>query len=197
MLIKFAIRISVKSGDLMFRTLFKRKVSEEKLVVYFINSTIEMVDSGFGDVAELINQDPCFVESPNIQPNQSDQFLLIVLAGNIKLISNHFESIQDRRILNKAYNVLSHTFDLPADEVQKLISNYQSYISKVNFPSKNTLYGMSKAVFYKYGLNDFQEPYFKNMKAPNPLFIKRLDSIIEKFIWDWTEFQEKYKIVER
>ena len=55
---------------------------------------------------------------------------------------------------------------------------------------------MSKAIFHKYNLNDFQEDYFKNMKAPNPLFLKRLDEIVSHFIWDWDSIKAKLKVVE-
>ena len=63
-------------------------------------------------------------------------------------------------------------------------------------PSKNIHYAMSKAVFYKYELNQYQDAYFQKMKSPNPLFLKRLDDIVEHFIWDWEDLRSKYKIVE-
>ena len=53
---------------------------------------------------------------------------------------------------------------------------------------------MSKAIFHKYALNDFQEEYFRNMQAPNPLFLKRMDEVISNFIWNWEAVEKKYKI---
>jgi len=64
----------------------------------------------------------------------------------------------------------------------------------VNHPSKNTLYGMSKAVFHKFHLNDYQESYFKNMRTPNPLFLKRMDDVLNNFLWDWEEFFKRHKL---
>ena len=55
---------------------------------------------------------------------------------------------------------------------------------------------MSKGVFFKYGLNDYQSDYFKNMNTPNPIFLKRLDEIVGQFIFDWAEMQDTYRIVE-
>ena len=54
---------------------------------------------------------------------------------------------------------------------------------------------MSKAVFYKCDLNQYQESYFKTMNTPNPLFLKRLDELIINFIWDWDVFLKKFKLL--
>ena len=77
---------------------------------------------------------------------------------------------------------------------ENLVKDYKSFIARVNHPSKNMLYGMSKAIFHKYNLNDFQEDYFKRMQAPNPLFLKRMDEVMSNFIWDWDVFFKKYKL---
>ena len=53
---------------------------------------------------------------------------------------------------------------------------------------------MSKAMFYKYKLNDCQDDYFKNMDSPNPLFLKRMDEIMKNFLWNWEAFFKRYKI---
>jgi hypothetical protein len=53
---------------------------------------------------------------------------------------------------------------------------------------------MSKALFFKYNLNEFQDVYFKNMQAPNPLFLKRMEDLFYYFIWDWDVFFKKYKV---
>ena len=70
----------------------------------------------------------------------------------------------------------------------------QSFIARVNYPSKNLVYGMSKAMFEKYKLNDFQDDYFRRMQAPNPLFLKRMDEVMANFIWNWDAFFKKYKM---
>jgi hypothetical protein len=53
---------------------------------------------------------------------------------------------------------------------------------------------MSKAMFEKYKLNDFQDDYFRRMQAPNPLFLKRMDEVMANFIWNWDAFFKKYKM---
>jgi hypothetical protein len=67
-------------------------------------------------------------------------------------------------------------------------------MAHVNFPSKNILYSMSKAVFFKYELNQYQDEYFRSMNTPNPIFLKSLDEVMRNFIWDWEAFCDKYKV---
>ena len=79
-------------------------------------------------------------------------------------------------------------------EFSLFVKEYKSYISRVNHPSKNVVKGMSKALFFKYNLNEYQDVYFKNMQAPNPLFLKRMEDLFYYFIWDWDVFFKNYKV---
>jgi hypothetical protein len=67
-------------------------------------------------------------------------------------------------------------------------------MAHINAPSKNNLYAMSRAVFYKYELNQYQDEYFMRENAPNPIFKKNLDDVMRNFVWDWSAFTEKYKV---
>ena len=69
-------------------------------------------------------------------------------------------------------------------------------MARVNHPSKNPVYAMSKAMFFKYKLNGHQEEYFRELNTPNPIFLKNMDEWMKNFLWDWTTFTEKYRIVE-
>ena len=85
-------------------------------------------------------------------------------------------------------------YDLTTSEFQALAREYQSFITRVNYPSKNMVYGMSKAMFEKYQLNEFQDDYFRRMQAPNPLFLKRMDEVMANFVWNWDAFFKKFKM---
>jgi hypothetical protein len=69
-------------------------------------------------------------------------------------------------------------------------------MTRVNHPSKNMVYAMSKAVFFKYELSEYQDEYFKRMQAPNPMLLKRLDMVMECYLWNWDSFFKKFKIEE-
>jgi hypothetical protein len=180
----------------MFDVFFKKKITEKKLVDFFVHSTIKMVDTAFPDVAELINHDPEFKANPKITPEQSDPFLWVVITGNLNFIPQYFNDYQDIRLLEDSYRKFSSALGLPTDVFKKEIKKNNQLFSRLNHPSKNTLYAMSKAVFHKYHLAQFQDEYFRKMDAPNPLFLKRLNEIMDQFLFDWEEFTSGYKIVE-
>lgn len=179
----------------MFTLFGKKKMEASKMANIFVNTIIETVEKGFPEIASLINESPEFVHCPNIQENDSDQFLMIVLAGNITEIPNHLNVHTDQKVIDEILNAASFTFGIEKTELTLLINDYKSFLAKVNFPSKNTLYSLSKGVFFKYNLSIYQDEYFKNLNSPNPLFLKRLDEAMEHFMWNWEGVTEKYTLV--
>ena len=180
----------------MFTIFKKKKLTEDQLANFFVNSIIRLVEEGFGDVAEIINNDPEFLKRPGISRTDSDRFLLVVIAGNMKFLNDHLTSVKDVRITEKIYRKLSQALGVDPMSLKETVAKYQSWMSRINHPSKNTRYAMSKGVFFKYDLNQFQTDYFRNMNTPNPIFLKRLDEIIAQFVFDWDDLNEKYRIVE-
>ena len=77
---------------------------------------------------------------------------------------------------------MSEVFEMDFNEMKEELESYSSFISRVNHPSKNILYGMSKAVFFKFKLGKYQDPYFAQLNTPNPVFLKKIDILIENFI---------------
>lgn len=176
-------------------TLFgKKKMDEERVANMVVNGLIEAVDKNFPDVAALINSDPDFVSSPGVNQEDDHEFLLIVITGNLKFIPQYFESGQDQRIKDLLLQKFAQALQLEKDELKRIVDDRSAFLSRVNHPSKKTLYAMSKAVFHKYGLNEHQEEYFRRIETPNPLFLQRMDDIMENFLWGWDAFLEKYKV---
>lgn len=178
----------------MFNTILKKKLSDNQVANIFINALFDTVDSGWSEIFLMINEDPAFVSSPEIDGKNSGEFGLIIITANISLLESTFEVDQAARIEKIVFQKLSKIYGLNETEFENLIRNYQSFISRVNHPSKNMVYGMSKAIFHKYCLNSFQDEYFKRMQAPNPLFLKRMDEVMVNFIWNWDAFFKKYKL---
>ncbi len=180
----------------MFTIFKKKKLTEDQLANFFVNSILRLVEEGFSDVAEIINNDPEFLKSPAIDKGDFDKFLLVVIAGNMKLMGAHFASVRDVRITEKIYRKFAVALSVDPMVLKETIAKYQSWMGRINHPSKNTRYAMSKGVFFKYDLNQYQTDYFRNMNTPNPIFLKRLDEIINQFVFDWEELKEKYRVVE-
>jgi hypothetical protein len=179
----------------MLDILFKKKISEDQIATQFVDNMLALVDSTFSDVVDLICLDPHFESEPVINKDHFDSFLLIVLAANLKFITKTFNDKRDLRLITKIYNKLSVELGVDSKDLQKAIADYQSLFSRLNHPSKNTLYAMSRTFFEKYGLNEFQQAYFKKMKSPNPIILKRLDEIMSNYIWNWEAYEKDYKIV--
>ena len=178
----------------MFSTLIKRRLTDNQVANIFINAIFDSVDKGFEEVALLINEDTAFSSSPNININNNREFGLIVIVGNLSYLESNFEAEQTERVEKIIFEKLSKLYAIDVSSFKKLIKEYQSFIARVNHPSKNWVYGMSKAIFYKYKLNEFQDEYFKRMQAPNPLFLKRMNEIMVNFIWNWDAFSKKFKL---
>ncbi len=181
----------------LLTALFRKKISEDKVANIFVNTILKSVERGFPEVAAIINNDTEFVKRPQVSEDDSDKFLFIIIAGNLRLLGKYFmEENRDERIAEMVYEKLGRVFEMPVPRLKYLMEDHYALFARVNYPSKNTHYAMSKAVFHKYNLNEFQKEYFKNLNTPNPIFLKRLDEVIFQFIIDWELFSDKFKITE-
>jgi hypothetical protein len=178
----------------MIRSFLKKRLTDNQLANIFVNGLLEVIDNGFKEVASMINEDSAFDYSPDIAPTETDEFTMIIIVGNLVQLESHFDYNQAISVESLIVQKFSNIYGMTENQFSELVSDYKSFISRVNYPSKNVLYGMSKAIFHKYALNDFQEEYFRSMQAPNPLFLKRMDEIVANFIWNWEAVEKKYKI---
>lgn len=177
-------------------SLFKKKVAEEKVAELFVNIIFNAVDDGFAEVTELLNNDVNLIEPATVSSENQDDFLMIVIAGNFKLLNNYFFEGQEDRIRDTTIEKLAVSFKVDTVTMRTAINNMLGFFGKVNYPSKNTHYAMSRAVFFKYGLNDFQKDYFKNLNTPDPILLKNIDEIMEQFLIKWDTLTEKYRITD-
>lgn len=180
----------------MLDIIFKKKITEQALADYFVTAALRLVDEGFPEVIEVVRLHESFERIPQISNAQPDAFLLIVLAGNYNYITQSFHDYQDVRLIDQLNRKFATALGTTEYDLKASIKAYQTYFKRVNHPSKNTHYAMSKAFFFKYELNDYQEDYFRNMKTPNPILLKQLDELMANFIWDWAQFKEKYRILQ-
>ncbi|MFN5415646.1 MAG: hypothetical protein ACK5B9_01225 [Flavobacteriia bacterium] len=178
----------------MLGTLIKKRLSNNQVANIFVNALFEVVEKGFKEVSLLINEDSAFVKSPNIPETNNGEFALIVLVGNLSYLESTFEPEQAHEVESLVFEKLAKIYDMPVDEFTALIREYQSFMMRKNHPSKNMIYAMSKAIYHKYELNEFQDEYFRRMMAPNPLFLKRMDEVVQNFVWDWDAFFKRYKM---
>ena len=179
-------------------TLFgKKRISEDRVANVFVNGIQALIDSGFDNVVGLINDSPEFIQPPGIKADDIGVFTMIVLSGNIQMIPAHFDSGQDKRITELILEKFATLYEIDKMELAVMVGDTRKFMSRKNHPSKNTLNGMAKGLFCRMELNGFQEPYFKSLQSPNPIFIQRLKDALENFMWDWASITEKYRIVQQ
>lgn len=176
-------------------TLFgRKKVTDDRLAISFVNTLVSTVEGGFPEVAGLINDDAEFEKKPNIDPTNDSRFLLIVLCGNIKMLNDSFDVPTAEKLKDQIFEKCAQVFDTDTETFAKLYQEYSEFMMRANHPSKNVVYAMARAVFYKYELNKFQSDYFKNLNTPNPIFLKKMNEVMANFIWNWESFFERYKV---
>lgn len=173
----------------------RKKLTTERVAQVFAHHIIDSAEKGFKDVAGFINDSPEFVTNPNISPEDYGKFLMITIAGNFSYITQHFSDGLDKEIIELAVQKLAPAFEMTPAEFSQTVKDYKECMARANHPSKNIVYAMSKGIFVKYNLANYQEEYFRQMKTPNPIFLKNMDEIMKNFLWDWEAFNEKYKVV--
>ena len=82
----------------MLGTLLKKRLSDNQLANVFLNGIFEIVDNGFVEVVDLINEDLAFVSSPSIPVERNGQFTMVVVVANISSLETTFETVQATRI---------------------------------------------------------------------------------------------------
>ncbi|MFM1874827.1 MAG: hypothetical protein RL266_564 [Bacteroidota bacterium] len=177
-------------------SIFKKKVEEEKVAELFVNIVFNAVDTSFAEVAELLNNDVNLTSRASVSSDDQDDFLMIVLAGNFCLLDDYFFEGQEDRIKELTIAKLAPVYGVDTVTMRSAIDNTLAYFKKINYPSKNTHYAMSRAVFHKYKLNSFQKDYFRNLNTPDPILLKNIDEIMAQFIIKWDTFTEKYRITD-
>lgn len=179
----------------MFSIFTKKKITEETLANIFVNGIIKLVEDGFPELADMINNDPEFQTSPKLLKENYDKFLLIVFTGNLSFLPDHFNAVEQMKMQDRIYAKFSSAIGLSKAELKTCVSKNSQLFYTLNHPSKNVKYAMSKAFFHQYELYKFQDSYFRKMRVPNPILLKRLNDVIETFVWDWDNMFKRYRAV--
>ncbi len=179
----------------MIATLFgKKKITEEKLANVFVNTLLEMSSDGFPTIVAEVNEAPEFDLPPGMSAEDDERFLLIVLAANLTEMQREMEAGLDKRLFSLSISKFAQALGLGCTETETRVKALQSRMERMNHPSKNTVLAMGRALFAEYNLYAFQDNYFRELKAPNPIVLKRLNSLFGYFLFNWTEVNEQYRI---
>ena len=173
----------------------KKKITENNVANIVVNFIFKHIESGFPELIGIVESTPEFTSCPHIDEDDVQDFMMIVLVGNLNFIPIYFNTDQEKSLRNKVIEKFAAATEISVEDLHQKIKEYKEFMVRVNHPSKNMIYAMSKAFFRKYGLNDFQEEFFKTQKVPNPIFQKRLDTVMTTYIFNWEDFIGRYKMV--
>ncbi len=173
----------------------KKKISENNVANIVVNFIFKHIEGGFPELISIVENTPEFTSTPEINEDDVQDFMMIVLVGNLNFLPIYFGPDQERRVRDKVIEKFANATEISTEDLNAKIKEYKEFMVRVNHPSKNMIYAMSKAFFRKYELNEYQEEFFRSQKVPNPIFQKRLDSVMTTYIFNWEEFIGKYKVV--
>lgn len=180
----------------MIATLFgRKKISEDKLANLFVNAVIALTEQGYPTIVAELQESPEFGTMPMFGPGDDELFALIVFAGNLIEAPKYIPAGMDQRLVQHAYSKFAEVMDTSAAELEVETIALQRFMMRMNHPSKNTVYAMSKAVFHKYDLfRHHRDPYFRQNKSPNPIVLGRLNKLMAFCLWEWAELLEDLRV---
>ena len=76
-----------------------------------------------------------------------------------------------------------------------MVVDYESFFAEQFAESPKLEKAMARSIFIKYNLNDYQGKLLKNQNEPNPVFLQELANLLSHFVWNWSDFLSKYKVV--
>jgi hypothetical protein len=172
----------------------KKKLKPEEVARMFVHATLDSVEDAWPDILGLLRETPHLERPPEIDDAEVGPFLLVVLAGNLDFIPRFFDGGADHALVEAIVSELSTQLELPTDQLADRISCTRDARVKLNKPSKKTLSAMSRGLYLGYGLNEYQEEYFRSLNVPNPRFLMQMEEVLQHFLWDWTSFHEQYRV---
>lgn len=172
----------------------KKKLKPEEVARMFVHATLDSIEDAWPEVLGLMRETPHMERPPEIDDAEIGPFLLVVLAGNLDFIPRFFDSGTDQLLVEAILAELAVQLEIPVAQLATRISGMRDRMVKLNQPSKKTLSAMARGMYLGYDLNDCQEDYFKSLNVPNPRFLMQMEEVLQHFLWDWTSFQEQYKV---
>jgi len=173
----------------------KEKVKIKSLVSIYCQTLDEVINQGFVEIKDFINNNNNLENNPNLQQNDIKWFRIIIYLGNLNNLSSHFEEHEVLKLRNlivdEIYSDLSDNDKITAVEG---FLQYEGYFMDLMNEFGSEIDAMAFAIFDKYNINEFQGELFKRKNKPNPIFISEMKNLIQHFIWNWDEYLQKNKL---
>lgn len=173
----------------------KKKVKAEVAASIYVNLLNNVIEDGFVEIKDFINNNNNLEDSPNLTNEDMDWFSNIIFLGNIKKLDTFYEekesAILRGLILNEMYK------ELPENEQHLAIErflDYENYFNELLIENEYSINAMAYGIFEKYNINEYQGDLFKRKNKPNPIFFNELKNLLKHFMWNWEDYLEKNKL---
>ena len=173
----------------------KKKVKAEVAASIYVNLLNNVIEDGFVEIKDFINNNNNLEDSPNLTNEDMDWFSNIIFLGNITKLDTFYEekesAILRGLILNEMYK------ELPENEQHLAIErflDYENYFNELLIENEYSINAMAYGIFEKYNINEYQGDLFKRKNKPNPIFFNELKNLLKHFMWNWEDYLEKNKL---
>jgi hypothetical protein len=173
----------------------KKKVKVEELAPRYVSTIYEVVEAGFSEIAGYINEEKEFEKSPKLSDKENEWFLYIVYAGNLINVESYFDKKQADEINVVLSREVIKAMGKDPDIAIEILNDYEAFLRTLLGEPKNIVKAMSLAIFHKYDLNRYQKEHFQKLNSPSPIVMKELTELVEFFLWNWTDYLNKYKVI--
>ena len=173
----------------------KKKVNAKEAVSIYVAALNNVIDQGFIEIQEFINNNNNLDSCPEIGINNIDWFRNIVFLGNLNEFKLYFEELD---IINIRALIIDEIYkDISINDQHLSIErfvDYENYFQDLVKENESTLSAMAYAIFEKYEINNHQGDLFKRKNKPNPIFYNELKNLMKHFLWNWEDYLQKNKI---
>ncbi len=174
----------------------KEKITINKLATIYSNTLFEVIDNGFPEIIEFVNDNRKFEDSPNLQRKDVSWFLMIIFVANNYRLSDFLDETVVVQLHHASLNEIISFLDEEEDVIRDMFLDYEQFFKEQFAIEENIEKSMAKSIFIKYNLNQYQGKLLKNQNEANPVFLQELTDLLSHFIWNWDDYLLKYKIVD-
>jgi len=173
----------------------KKKIKKEKAVEIYVDTIFDVIERGFPEIASFINEEKQFNKSPQIGQEDFEWFTYIIYGGNVLNLYEYFEQEQADDMKMLIVREVAERYTKRDQHIaEEIILEYEKFLLEIQKKNKNIVKTISLALFNKFELNNYQDEHYQRLNAPNPVFLKELNEMMELFVWNWEDFLQKYRI---
>ena len=172
----------------------KEKISCQDTSKIFSVALNKVIDDGFLEIKEFLNNNNNLEKSPNISSEDIKYFRLIIFSTNLYIISTKFDTAESLKLRNCVLDHLLPTVDKDKELAKDVFLQYETYYNDIIKTQIDPIESAAVSIFKKFKINECQSLLLQRKNEPNPVLFSELKNLLDHFVWNWDEFLDKCKI---